>query len=224
MTNSTGLFLWEMLMNRLIVLEAICIASIVGCSSATDPTIHGHDSFGPNALASYDHYSDNGNPWQVSPDTLKANGVGLQSVLIRKGDGFLDGWVEIETSRVDDGGLVLRFLDNEHYYVLAIRDDSAPVPRPQENLEIYERSGPGADGFHILWFKDIPWPRGTAHRIRFDAVADVLSVFVDDALVGSVNRTAPFVGERFGIRHYGSSADWNDRFRNFRWQSLPLPD
>jgi len=207
-------------MSRLAVVAAFCIISLLsGCSSAISPNLD-HDSFGPNALASYEHFSDGGNPWQIAPDTLKADGLGLQSVLIRRDDEFLDGSVEIETSRVDDGGLVLRFLDNEHYYVLAIRDDSAPQPRGEENLEIYERAGPGAGGFQVVWMKDIVWPRGTSHRIRFQAVGQSFSVYVDDALIGTVNRLPAFSGgSRFGIRHYGITPDWHDRFRKFSWRA-----
>lgn len=207
------------------VMLATSIVVLTGCSSATRPGAGGHDSFGSKSLSSYTHYSDNGNPWQVSPDTLKADGVGLQSVLIRNGSGFSDGYVEIETNHVDDGGLVLMFLDNEHYYLLAIRDDSSPQPRPQENLEIYERSGSGAGGFHILWLKDIVWPRGTAHRIRFSVFAGAFSVFVDGDLVGTLQRSPPFTGGTgFGIRHYGITPDWHDRFRNFSWSEMRYPD
>jgi hypothetical protein len=211
-------------MNRPFAASSILIAALVACSSATKPNMTNHDSFGSNALASYDHYSDNGNPWGVSPDTLKADGLGLQSVLIRRNVRFSDGWVEVETNHADDGGLVLQFLDNEHYYLLAIRDDAAPAPRPEENLEIYERSGPGAGGFHIVWYKDIQWPRGATHRIRFSVIANTFSVFVDDILVGTIQRVPPFVGDGFGLRHYGISADWHDRFRNFRWEALTAPN
>ena len=206
-------------MYRLAVVTVFCVTfAFSACSSATSPTGR-RDLFGPNALSSYDHFSDSGNPWQVAPDTLKADGVGVQSVLVRKDDEFLDGWVEIETNHVDDGGLVLRFLDNEHYYLLAIRDDSAPAPRGEENLEIYERNGPGAGGFQIVWLKDIVWPRGTTHRIRFEAVGITFSVYVDNTLIGSVNRFAAFSGgSRFGLRHYGVTPNWHDRFRKFSWR------
>jgi hypothetical protein len=199
----------------IVVMTCVCL----GCSAATAPSAtSGHDSFGQSALDSYNHYSDNGNPWIVSPDTLKAEGVGVQSVLIRKNRNFSNGWVEIETKQVDDGGLVLRFLDNEHYYLLAVRDDAAPQPRDQENFEIYERTGSGPGGFAVIWLKDIVWPRGTVHRIRFEAEADTLSVFVDGTSIGSVKRPPAFDGSGFGIRHYGLTADWHDRFRNFNWQ------
>ncbi len=134
--------------------------------------------------------------------------------------GFTDGWVEIETSSSDDGGLVLRFLDNEHYYLLAIRDDAAPDPRDRQNLQIYERSGPGAGGFTSIWQKDIVWPRGTMHRVRFDFQDGLFTVSLDGTPVGAVSRVPPFDGRGFGIRHYGLTTDWHARFRNFRWSPL----
>lgn len=211
-------------MSNLTVRLTVCvILGMAGCSSATRPLGYGGDSFGPNALASYDHFSDGGNPWHVSPDTLKADGVGVQSVLIRKNEGFDEGWVAIETDRADDAGLVLNFVDNEHYYLLAIRDDSAPDPRPHENLELYERSGAGPGGFKVLWVKDIAWPRGTNHRVRFFTTRKGFVVFVDEKMAEEIPHVPAFTGYRFGIRHYGSGDTWHDRFRNFNWSAATIP-
>jgi hypothetical protein len=118
---------------------------------------------------------------------------------------------------IDDGGLVLRFSDNEHYYVLAIRDDQAPPPRNFDNLEIYRRTGAGQAGFVSLWRMDVIWPRGTTHRVRFEVAADSIRVFLDGQRVGAIRDTAQLTGGGIGVRHYGNTASWMSRYRHLSW-------
>ncbi len=125
--------------------------------------------------------------------------------------------MEIETDTIDDGGLVLRFQDNDNYYLLAIRDDDSFPPRGEENLKIYRRD---AGAFPTLWSADIVWPRGVRHVIRFMAEGNLLSVFVDGELVGSVVDEAPLPAGGFGLRHYGESSEWLSRYDSFRWQAF----
>ena len=188
------------------------------CRGPIDPALSGRDSFAPGALANYSMYSDNGNPWSLESGTLQGNGFGLQAVLIRNGEPMTDGWVEVIADSVDDGGIVLKFSDNEHYYLLAIRDDQAPLPRGRDNLEVYRRRGSGQAGFVSLWRKDVNWPRGVLHRIRFEAKGDSLRVYFDEERVGAITETQ-LSGRQWGVRHYGASAEWISRYRDLRWHS-----
>jgi hypothetical protein len=184
------------------------------------PTLNpeGEESFPPGALSSYSGYSDGGEfPWSIGSNSLLGNGIGLQSVLIRNSVSLPDGWVETFADSIDDGGLVLRFFDNEHYYVLAIRDDQALSPRNSDNLQIYRRTGAGQAGFVSLWRMNVTWPRGTSRRVRFEAAADSLRVFLDGQRVGAVRDTANLAGGGIGVRHYGASESWISRYRNLRW-------
>jgi hypothetical protein len=169
------------------------------------------------ALAGYSHYSDGGYPWSLGPNSLQGNGVGLQSVLIRKSTSLHDGWVETVVDSADDGGLVLRFSDNQNYYLLAIRDDRAPYPRNVDNLQIYRRRGEGQGGFVSLWRTDVTWPRGVSHRVRFEARADTLSVYVDDRRIATIADTHHLSGGGFGVRHYGNNVGWITRYRFLSW-------
>jgi hypothetical protein len=190
-----------------------------GCRAATAPreTIFG-DRFGLNALDSYAAYSDSGFPWSAGSGVMRGDGIGLQSVLIRKDVRFTDGWIDVLVDSVDDGGLVLRFADNEHYYLLAIRDDESPPPRNSDNLQIYRRSGPGQAGFTSIWRRNVDWPRGLARRVRFEAAGDRLLVYLDGEPMGDVvvDASSPN-GEGIGMRHYGNSAGWISRYRELRW-------
>ena len=153
-------------------------------------------------------------------DTLRGDGVGIQSVLIRKDDELLNGYVEVDATRSDDGGLVLRFADNDDYYLLAIRDDSAPPPRNTDNLQIYRRSGSRAGGFTSIFRKNVTWPRGTRHRFRFAVIDSTFFVWMDGQNVGSVTEPTATGGSGFGIRHYGASPEWKTRYTNFSWRRV----
>ena len=192
---------------------------VAACHHSTGPRrASTGDTFRGNALGAYSHYSDSAFPWSVGGGAMRGDGVGLQSVLVRRNAAISDGWVEVLVDSVDDGGLVLRFSDNDHYYLLAIRDDESPPPRNTDNLQIYRRSGPGQGGFTSIWRRNVVWPRGLQRRVRFEAAGDRLSVYLDGEPMGEVNVHATLLGEGFGIRHYGASPVWITRYREFRWR------
>jgi hypothetical protein len=188
-----------------------------GCHLLPAPRPSTEDTFAALPLSRYSAYSDKGYPWAVGPASLQGNGVGLQSVLIRKSVFLDDGWVETVIDSADDGGLVLRFSDNENYYLLAIRDDRAPFPRNIDNLQIYRRSGTGQGGFVSLWRTDVTWPRGIPHRIRFEAKRDQLMVYFDGHRLAEISDTQHLHGRGIGVRHYGNSAAWITRYRRLSW-------
>lgn len=205
---------------RTVVLAAVFIVA-AACRRTTAHHMQNEDHFAPGALASYSAYSDDGMPWSIVPGTLEGNGFGLQSVLIRNYSDITDGWVEVTADSVDDGGIVLRFSDNEHYYLLAIRDDLAPFPRGQDNLQIYRRGGWGQAGFVSLWRANVWWPRGVEHHIRFEAQGDSLRVFFDELKVGAIrDKSVGLGGSGWGVRHYGASRRWMSRYRGLTWHSV----
>lgn len=178
------------------------------------------DTYAAGVLSRYSSYSDEGYPWALGPNSLQGNGFGLQSVLIRKSVFLADGWVETVVDSADDGGLVLRFSDNGSYYLLAIRDDQAPFPRNVDNLQIYRRRGAGQAGFVSLWRTDVTWPRGTPHRVRFEAKDDSLTVYFDAHRVAAISDARPLRGGGIGVRHFGNNAAWITRYRRLSWGSL----
>ena len=202
----------------MILAVVLSSAGLAACRVSTGPRHIAEDRFQQGALANYSAYSDGGNPWSLAPGSLRGNGLGLQSVLIRKSVSSPDAWVETVTDSVDDGGLILRFSDNENYYLLAIRDDQAPSPRNVDNLQIYRRTGAGQGGFVSLWRMDVVWPRGTRHTVRFEAEASTLMVYFDSELVGVIaDPQASLPGGGIGLRHYGNSPGWITRYHRLRW-------
>lgn len=180
--------------------------------------ISGADRFDTNSLDAYASFSDDGGaPWTISGGELIGSGFAVHNVLIRKNLSVLDGWVETTTRQADDGGLVLRFQDNSNYYLLAIRDDTSPFPRPYQNFKIYKRSD---RAFLELWEADVSWSRGTDRTVRFEMIGSRLNVYLDGARIGSVDDRSPLGRGGFGLRHYGGFQSWTVRYQDLRWQLL----
>jgi hypothetical protein len=199
-------------------LSAAALLAFAACSGKSPL-----DPFDRDDLASsYDAYADAGNPrWVIANGRLEGVGPANQAVLIRKGVSFKDGWVEAQSTRADDGGLVLRFQNPNDYYLLAFRDDSAPSPRGTLNLAMYHHTG---GQYNEMWREDVYWPRGTRHTIRFEAKADTMRAWFDGQMRGEIelsflrNDFLPYLGPGgVGVRQYGGDSTWISTFDSFRW-------
>jgi hypothetical protein len=212
----------QMAMTRMTTLALAALLPLGACQSSTspEPTV---DTFSRNTLANYTSYSDGGANWAISSGQLVGTGPANQSVLIRNGLTFTDGWVEAVSPGADDGGLVLRFQDGSHYYLLAFRDDAAPDPRGTYNLAMYHHVGSEYDQ---MWVTNVSWPRGTVHTVRFEAAGNLLRAYFDGAKLVElepsflVNDPSPYFGAGgAGVRHYGATAAWVSTFDEFRWSA-----
>ncbi|MDB4948698.1 MAG: hypothetical protein JWM27_1347 [Gemmatimonadetes bacterium] len=181
----------------------------------------GEESFRSPGLPRFTQHATVGAAWRVAGGVLEVSGAGDQSVLIRDGSVVEDGWVEVRSDHADEGGLVLRFVDNDNYYLLAFRDDGSLLGF--RNVEFFRRR---AGHFQILtpgYGKDIPWPRGVERTVRFEAVENVLRVYVDGVLVDSVADPEPImqpgaVGLRYHDVPEAPGSDFS-RYRSLRWQA-----
>jgi len=194
---------------------ALLIMACGGGDSITEPVVRaGEDDFSSNTISRYRASSDGGDPWAIREGRLIGDGQGIQSVLIRDDEALESGWVETRTSYADDAGLVLGYRDNENYYLFTFRDDSAPDPRGVRNLAVYQRM----DGrFFEVWTKDVNWPRGVERTFRLELRGDRLRVFMNGHLMAD-GPVHPNGGKGFGLRHYGASGGWQNRFESFRWE------
>jgi hypothetical protein len=197
---------------------AALLLALAACDHPNDPRVEATDGFGSNTLDVYTVVSSGGNGWSIANGELIGTGPATHSLLLWNGIAFDDGWVEAESRRADDGGLVLRFVDNANYYVLAFRDDGAPGALGTKNLEIMRRSG---GNFQSLASADVAWPRNSLHKVRFQAAGTKLTMYFDGVAKGEVtdNATAGVPGG-FGPRHNGADATWVSTFDVFRW---PVP-
>jgi hypothetical protein len=170
------------------------------------------DTFGTNTLGSYTIYNTSG-AWSISGGYLHADTTARQSVVIRNGVTFTDGYVQTVVDSIRDGGLVLRFQSSGNYYLLAIRDDSL---FGYANLQIYKAVG-GA--FTELTDQiDVDFTPGDEHEVSFGAAGNVLKAYYDGVVVATATDNTYSSGG-VGLRA-DNTRGWNNvtsRFDNFLW-------
>ena len=182
--------------------------------------VPGQDSFAVNSLSSYTIYNTPG-AWSVSGGYLRADGTAVQSVMIRNGISFSDGYIEAFADSVVDGGLVLRFQSTGNYYLLAIRDDSR---YGHANIEMYKAV---SGAFTRLGSRlDISWTPGVTKNVRFEAEGTTLKAIVDTVTVLQVTDATYTAAGGVGVRHdntHGYSGV-RGRFDLIKWYNSPLQD
>ena len=204
----------------------VALAALAGCHPPAarwphpSPPLLGEAAFNRWAPERYDEYTLTGEVyWLIREGELQGIGRADQGVLIRRGVELEDAFVQARTSRADDGGLVLRFVDEDSYYLLAFRDDQAPAPRGERNLAVYRRV---KDAFHEIWTRDVEWTRGQPRTIGFSATGSQLSVYLDGERIGGVRDPyGALPAGRVGVRHYGAGPAWTTRIDAFGWGRAP---
>lgn len=182
--------------------------------------VPGQDSFTVNSLSSYTIYNTPG-AWSVSGGYLRADGTAVQSVVIRNGISFSDGYIEAFADSVVDGGLVLRFQSTGNYYLLAIRDDSR---YGHANIEMYKAV---SGVFTRLGTRlDISWTPGVTKNVRFEAEGTTLRAIVDTVTVLQVTDNTYTAAGGVGVRHDNTHgyAGVRGRFDLIKWYNQPIQD
>lgn len=167
------------------------------------------DTFAADSTASYTQYADTAASWAVSGGELVATG-GVNALFIRNATSYSNIVVETDINYVYEGGLVLRFIDNSNYYLLALSDDSGN--NPPQNIRLFKRVG-GA--FTSLGTAGITWARGTSKTIRFQASGTTLTAYVDGASVLSVTDSSIAGPGGVGVRNHMSGEQ--SKYQAFRW-------
>jgi hypothetical protein len=166
------------------------------------------DTFNVNSTASYTQYADTAGTWTVSGGELVATG-GVSSLFIRNGTSYTDVAIEADVNYAHDGGLVLRFIDNNNYYMLTLSDDSGIVP--SQNLRLLRRSGGTST---LLADLDITWARGTSKTFRFKASGTTLTAFMDGVQQLQVTDSAIAVAGGVGMRNSNAQ---QSKYQALRW-------
>jgi len=182
---------------------------IAGASGASGASQGSEDTFDTDSTAQYTQYSDAAATWAVSGGELVATG-GTQAVFIRNSTSYANVVIEADINHAYDGGLVLRFINNSNYYLLALYDDSGANAN---NLKIFKRVGGTftAIGSAV----NITWTRGTSKTIRFQASGTTLTAFVDGTSVLSVTDSAIAGPGGVGMRNH--TAGTQAKYQAFRW-------
>jgi len=167
------------------------------------------DTFDSNTISSYTQSSISPATWSISGGELTASG-GNQSVLIRNGTSYSNVKIEADINKAYDAGLVVRFIDINNYYVLALCDDSGQGP--STNLRFRKWVG-GAET--TIASANVTWPTGTPKTIRFEASGTSFSASVDGVQVISASDSSHAGPGGVGLRNHagGSGAV----LQAFRW-------
>lgn len=173
------------------------------------------DDFSTDTLSSYTMTMDGG-----SPSAAIAGGVltitspaGCQASLTRNGTSILNGYVEADIDTAQDSGLLLRFQDQNNFYLLAISDDSGS--NPTINLTLYRRV---SGTFTALSSYDAVFPRGTQKTIKLYASGTSIKAAFDGVDVISVTDSSITSAGKIGMRGNGPPGGTSDnKFKALRW-------
>ena len=168
-----------------------------------------YDTFDSNTIDQYVEQTNVSGVWAISGGEMVATN-GSQSVLLRRGPNYADGFVEADINQAQDAGLVVRHASSGAYYVLTLSDDSGATPT--QNLRLFKNV---SGSFTLLGSTaDITWVRGTSKTIRLAAVGDSLSAYVDGALVISATDSTFSAPGSVGMRNNGAGVA---KFQALRW-------
>lgn len=171
----------------------------------------GTDTFITGALSSYIIHNTPG-AWYVSSGQLVADSSAKQSVVTRNGLTIANGYVQTETSQSPDGGLVLRFLDKDNYYLLAVRDDSR---YGYANLQISKFLNGVVSDLSDQY--DVEWPADSVRTVKFEASGTTLKGYVNGELIVQVTDPS-FASGGAGLRsHSASGQNLTSRFNELVW-------
>jgi hypothetical protein len=182
--------------------------------------VPGQDSFTVNSLSSYTIYNNPG-AWSISGGYLRADSTAVQSVVIRNGISFRDGYIEAFADSIVDGGLVLRFQSAGNYYLLAMRDDSR---YGHANIELYKVV---SGVFTRLGTRqDISWTPGVTRNVQFVADGTTLTAYVDTVQVLQVTDNTYTTAGGVGVRHDNTHgyAGVRGRIDLIKWYNSPIQD
>jgi hypothetical protein len=184
------------------------IAALVGL-----PPLVNNDDFSTNTLASYTQHQDSGSPvWTISSGALSgASAFGLQATLIRNGFSAANCSVECSSGQMNDAGIVLRYQDQNNFYLLALSDDSGA--NPTANMRLFKRVAGTftqlGSSVNITFARNVDTP-----RFRLTASGTSLIAYFNGVAQISVTDSAISAAGGIGARSSSASAD---TFADLSW-------
>ena len=173
------------------------------------------DAFATDTSASYTQYADTAGTWAISGGELVATN-GAHALFIRNGTSYTDVVIEADINHAHNGGLVLRFIDNNNYYLATLCDDSGGSPT--QNLQLFKRV---AGTFTQIGSNiNLAWVRGTSKKVRFQISGTALSISIDGTLALSGTDSAIAGPGGVGMRN---SDTGQSKYQAFRWDIQGAP-
>lgn len=167
------------------------------------------DKFDTDSLAQYTQHGDTGAAWSIASGELTATG-GSQALLIYNDYSSANASIECDINHAYNGGLILRFQDNNNYYLCTISDDSGSSPTL--NNRLWKRV---AGTFTLVnTGADSTFTRGTAHTVRFTITGTLLTVHFDGVEKISVTDSSISSAGKTGMRN--ETAAQSSIYQEFR--------
>lgn len=179
-------------------------------AEALDGSLVGNfeDDFESDTL---DQYTSSDGAWSISGGQCFGPTSASQSVLSRDDFTTVDGYCEVDCDQASNGGLVLRYVDDNNYYMATLRDDAATGGN---NITLYRRVGGSFTSFDSA---NLTWTRGDPHVVRFEVEGDALRVYFDGGLVIDATDSNISSAGKIGIRSTGETAGDKTQYLALRW-------
>jgi len=179
--------------------------SIAGINTQTTPI---QDSYyDPTTVSNYGQaiYSGGqGASWVISNGSLTATG-GTDSLYIWRLLLGVDQHIEVVLSQADQGGLLIKYIDENDNYRLNIYDDTSSVTGKRQTMSLTKR----ANSLETTLIATMPisFVRGSYHCVKVHCMAGVLTIYWDGVIVGTYTDTTPFLqAAAFGFYQNGPGA------------------
>ena len=148
---------------------------------ASFPHWRWRDLFDTNQLSTeYVSGGDTPATWAVSGGIL-STASGTNATLLKTGLTLADGEIIVNSDQAFQGGIVVRHVDNNNYYMLYLCDDSGGTPAG--NFRIQRRV---AGVFTQLATANLLWTRGVSINIRFTFRGSLIEAWFNGVRVLSV--------------------------------------
>jgi hypothetical protein len=168
------------------------------------------DTFSTNTLANYTVTKDSGTPnWVVTGGAMNASSaLGTQSICTYNSFSAANASAEVVINSASDSGVVVRFQDQNNFYLLALSDDSGSSPTA--NMRLYKRV---AGTFTQLGSSyNATFPNLSSHTFRLTANGTTLTAYMDGVAVITVTDSAISAAGKVGMRANQNGGDYFDSF------------
>lgn len=167
------------------------------------------DDFEADTSANYTYLGDTLYPWVIADGKVTWNGaIGGQNIMLVKGRVMLNGWLEVESNELSDGGLVARATNGTAYILNVFADNFY-------TRGYYRYAGTfNQIGNRDIANQHVPMARGMKNMCRMELVDAKLYSWVNGWLEGVWDLPAYGI-DKFGLRASNTPTSYNElRYSN----------
>lgn len=174
------------------------------------------DSFDTNDLVNYLAAGDGSATWSMGSGLLTTTAVsaGAQATLTRLLLSKQDGYVEVDMTQANDGGIVFNRTTNNDYLMVAV-DDASSTSGNVNKVRLFTRVG--GSFTQVGSTATIAFTRGTSHTIRLTRSGTAVSVSFDGTVVITGTDSGNNKSGTSGMRANGTGSSAASIWQEVRW-------